>query len=209
MFESPQEQRDFFFFSRVNFLCWLLFRYPLRPRVTSVARKRSRSFCQKRRWQVTAKHAYSLCMWLCMKWHGAWLNGVHDFSSFLHGAFCALKKSADAIWHPFSYHASSGQHIFSFEVFVWNVVIDFFFSNWKLVCMYHQALVQEKMDISLDVLPWNDFSMTPISNDFAISLSVSLHTLPSIVLFGFVRNLGNSIFWWIKKKSETELLLAF
>ena len=62
---------------------------------------------------------------------------------------------------------------------------------WKLVCMYHQALVQEKMVISLDVLPWNDCSMTPISNDFAISLSVSFHKFPSIVFFGFVRNLGN------------------
>ena len=65
------------FFSRVNFLCWLLFRYPFHPRVTAVARKRPRSFCQKRRWQVTAKHAYTLRMWLCMKWHGAWLYGVH------------------------------------------------------------------------------------------------------------------------------------
>ena len=65
------------FFSRVNFLCWLLFRYPFHPRVTAVARKRPRSFCLKRRWQVTAKHAYTLRMWLCMKWHGAWLYGVH------------------------------------------------------------------------------------------------------------------------------------
>ena len=65
------------FFSRVDFLCWLLFRYPFHPRVTTVARKRSRSFCQKCRWQVTAKHAYTLRMWLCMKWHGAWLYGVH------------------------------------------------------------------------------------------------------------------------------------
>ena len=47
------------------------------PCVTAVARKRSRSFCQKCRWQVTAKHAYTLRMWLCMKWHGAWLCGVH------------------------------------------------------------------------------------------------------------------------------------
>ena len=65
------------FFSRVDFLCWLLFRYPFLHRVTAVARKRSLSFCQKCRWQVTAKHAYSLRMWLCMKWHGAWLYGVH------------------------------------------------------------------------------------------------------------------------------------
>ena len=34
-------------FSRVDFLCWLLFRYPFHPRVTAVARKKSRSFCQK------------------------------------------------------------------------------------------------------------------------------------------------------------------
>ena len=65
------------FFSRVDFLCWLLFRYPFHPRVTAVARKRSRSFCQKCRWQVTAKHAYTLRIWLCLKWHGAWLYGVH------------------------------------------------------------------------------------------------------------------------------------
>ena len=48
------------FFSRVDFLCWLLFRYPFHPRVTTVARKKSRSFCPKCRWQVTAKHAYTL-----------------------------------------------------------------------------------------------------------------------------------------------------
>ena len=54
------------FFSRVDFLCWLLFRYPFHPRVTTVARKKSRSFCQKCRWQVTAKHAYTLCMWLLL-----------------------------------------------------------------------------------------------------------------------------------------------
>ena len=54
------------FFSRVDYLCWLFFRYPFHPRVTAVARKRSRSFCQKCRWQVTVKHTYTLCMWLCM-----------------------------------------------------------------------------------------------------------------------------------------------
>ena len=45
--------------------------------VTAVAHKRSRSFCQKCRWQVTAKHAHTLSMWLCMKWHGAWSYDVH------------------------------------------------------------------------------------------------------------------------------------
>ena len=34
---------------------------------TAVARKISWSFCQKCRWQVTAKHAYALRMWLCMR----------------------------------------------------------------------------------------------------------------------------------------------
>ena len=33
------------------------------PVVTTVARKKSRSFCQKCRWQVTAKHAYTLRVW--------------------------------------------------------------------------------------------------------------------------------------------------
>ena len=85
-----------------NFLCWLLFRYPFHPRVIAVARKRPRSFCQKCRWQVTAKHAYTLRMWLCMKWHGAWLYGVHrtrrDGSSFMwHQPFqlCKYTTSVD------------------------------------------------------------------------------------------------------------------
>ena len=59
------------FFSRVDFLCWLLFRYPFHPCVTAVARKRSWSFCQKCRWQVTAKHAYTLHMWF------AWSDMEH------------------------------------------------------------------------------------------------------------------------------------
>ena len=36
-----------------------LTRCPFHPRVTAVARKRPRSFCQKCRWQVTAIHAYT------------------------------------------------------------------------------------------------------------------------------------------------------
>ena len=36
-------------------------------RVAAVACKRSQSFCQKCRWQVTAEHTYTLHMWLCMK----------------------------------------------------------------------------------------------------------------------------------------------
>ena len=33
---------------------------PFQPRVTSVARKRPRAFCQKCRWQVRPKNAYTL-----------------------------------------------------------------------------------------------------------------------------------------------------
>ena len=74
---NPHRNGGRIFFSRVDFLCWLLFRYPFHPRVTGVARKRPRSFCQTCRWQVTAKHTYTLRMWLCMMWQGAWLYGVH------------------------------------------------------------------------------------------------------------------------------------
>ena len=44
----------------MNFACWFLFRSPFHPRVTAVARRRPRSFCQKCKWQVTHKHAYTL-----------------------------------------------------------------------------------------------------------------------------------------------------
>ena len=71
------------FFSRVDFLCWLLFRY-----------KRSRSFCQKCRWQVTAKHAYTLRMWLCMKWHGAWLYGVHRTCAEMAAVSCGTSHAS-------------------------------------------------------------------------------------------------------------------
>ena len=38
------------FFSRVDFLCWLLLWYLFHSCVTTVARKRSQPFCQKCRW---------------------------------------------------------------------------------------------------------------------------------------------------------------
>ena len=82
------------FFSRVNFLCWLLFRYLFYPRVTAVARKRPQSFCQMHRWQVTAKHAYTLRMWLCMKWHGAWLYGVHRTCAETAAVSCGTSRAS-------------------------------------------------------------------------------------------------------------------
>ena len=75
-FESLLERRENFLLQgRLSVLTLISVSVP--PRVTAVARKRSRSFCQKCRWQVTAKHAYTLRMWLWLKWHGAWLYGVH------------------------------------------------------------------------------------------------------------------------------------
>ena len=58
-FESRQEQRENFLLQ--GQLCVLTVIWcPFHPRVTAVARKRSRSFCQKCRWQVIPKHAYTL-----------------------------------------------------------------------------------------------------------------------------------------------------
>ena len=75
-------------FSMVNFLCWLLFRYLLpQSYATTVARKRFRSFCQRCRWQVTAKHECTPRMWLrikrhCKLVHGCVRNMRRDSSSF-------------------------------------------------------------------------------------------------------------------------------
>ena len=84
------------YFSRVSLLCWLLFRYPFYLPVTAVAHKRSRC-----RWQVTAKHAYTLRVWHCMKWHGAWLYGVHrtrrDDSSFMWHQPCQRCKYTTSV----------------------------------------------------------------------------------------------------------------
>ena len=56
----PQSTFFFFNLSVLTLILW----YPLHPRVTAVARKRSRSFCQRCMWQVTAKHTCTLSMWL-------------------------------------------------------------------------------------------------------------------------------------------------
>ena len=57
-FESRQERRENFLLQ--GQLCVLTFiRCPFHPRLTAVAHKRPWSFCQKCRWQVTPKHAYT------------------------------------------------------------------------------------------------------------------------------------------------------
>ena len=58
-FESLQERRERFLLQcRLSVLTLISVSVP--PRATAVARKRSRSFCQKCRWQVTAKYACTL-----------------------------------------------------------------------------------------------------------------------------------------------------
>ena len=69
-FKSCRCGRRIFFLIQ-GWLSVLLFRYPFHPSVTALARKRSRSFWQKCRWQVTAKHAYVALHEV------TWLYGVH------------------------------------------------------------------------------------------------------------------------------------
>ena len=72
------------------------FTHCMRDYRTTVAHKRSWSFCRKCRWQVTAKYGCTLHTWLCMKWHGAWLHGIHrtcrDDSSFMWHQPCQHRK---------------------------------------------------------------------------------------------------------------------
>ena len=91
---NPGRSGGNFFFSRVDFLCKLLFRYLFHPSVTAAALERSWSFCQKWRWQVTAKHAYTLRMWHCMKWHGAWLYGVHRTCAEMAAVSCGTSHAS-------------------------------------------------------------------------------------------------------------------
>ena len=94
-------------FSRVDFLCWLLFQYLFHLCVTAVAHKWSWSFCQKCRWQATAKHAYTVSMWLCMKWHGAWLYGVHRTCAETAAVSCGTSHASAVstpLWWIFNTH---------------------------------------------------------------------------------------------------------
>ena len=58
-FKSWQERQKTFLFQSQLFVLTLIW-CPFHPCVTVVARKRPCSFCQKCRWQVTPKHAYTL-----------------------------------------------------------------------------------------------------------------------------------------------------
>ena len=84
------------FFSKVNFLC-SYFSIRFTPDLP-VACKRPQTFCQKAKcmWYGYNKYTCTLCMWLCLKWHGAWLFGVHrthwDGSSFMWHQPCQCCK---------------------------------------------------------------------------------------------------------------------
>ena len=45
--------------NHLHIVIMIIIRCPFHPRVTAVARKRPRSFCQKCRWQVTPIYAYT------------------------------------------------------------------------------------------------------------------------------------------------------
>ena len=85
-FESRQQRRENVLFQgQLSVLTLISLFDP--PRVTAVARKKSRSFCQKCRWLVTTKHACTLRIWLCMEWlilvHGCLVHRTRpDGSSF-------------------------------------------------------------------------------------------------------------------------------
>ena len=70
------------------------FRYPFHPCVTAVARKRSRSFCQKCRWLVTAKHAYAVTYVALHEVHGAWLYGVHRICTEMAAVSCGTSHAS-------------------------------------------------------------------------------------------------------------------
>ena len=96
------------FFSRVNFLCRVSFWSPFHPNVTAAACKKSWSFCQKCRWQVTTEHACTLCMWLCMKGHdmvhSCMVSTEHtEMAAVSHGTSHVAIKSAVStpLWRIF------------------------------------------------------------------------------------------------------------
>ena len=98
--------------SRVNILCWLLFLCPFQPHVTAAAHKRSQSLCQKCKWQVTAKYACTLPMWLWTKWHHKLVHGcmVYTEHALRHNSFT---------WHQACQQLNS---TVTTSVDIWNVL---------------------------------------------------------------------------------------
>ena len=146
------------FFSRVS-LCWLLFRYPFHPRVTVAARKRSRPFCQKCKWQDAAKKACTLRMWLsssdivhgCMVYTERARNGssfmwhqpcqrnvaVHHFGGYsktrykkaIHTCRIICERSESAWERRIALNKSDQQILAKCCLWVWHA---FSWDNWRI-----------------------------------------------------------------------------
>ena len=90
MDSSPSRSGGRIFFSRINFLCWLLFWYLFHPCVTVVAHKKPLSFSQKRRWQVTAMQTCNLHMRLGIKWHSKLVHGYLVTCAKMAAVLCCI-----------------------------------------------------------------------------------------------------------------------
>ena len=75
-FESLQEQWENFLLQGRLSLCWLLFRYPVHP-VLLQEHLTDPGHSAKSAGGRLQLNTHILRMWHCMKWHGAWLYGVH------------------------------------------------------------------------------------------------------------------------------------
>ena len=90
---------------QTHFNVYTLSRYPFHPRITAVARKRSWSVCQKSGWQVTAKHTYTLPMWLWMKWHCKLVHGWMGYTQL------TPRRRQHFTWHqPFIHQRALPVH---------------------------------------------------------------------------------------------------
>ena len=78
-YESQQKQwENFILQGHLSVLT--LFQYLLHPHVTAVAHERSQSFCQKCRWQITAKYTCTQHTCLQMKWHCKLVHGCMAYT---------------------------------------------------------------------------------------------------------------------------------
>ena len=82
---------------------------PVKKHTGNVAREHrcSQRYSAK---SVTAKHAYTLCMWLCMKWHGAWLYGVHRTCAEMAAVSCGTSH-ASAVSTPLRWIVKNALYI--------------------------------------------------------------------------------------------------
>ena len=81
--------------------CADLFRYLFSLHVATVACKRSRSFCQKCVWQVTAKCKCILRTSLCMKQHGCMVYTEHTKTAAVSCGTSHVSTVSTALWWIF------------------------------------------------------------------------------------------------------------